>query len=142
MGINIGKIKYMRKTLIIFATSVLIFPVIILAAQAGNCDEYCTHLHEDPPWEAPTDQTCICNPLQATEFEDIIDNAINFIFNVAIVLAPLMIIVAGFLFVTAGGNPEQINRAKAIIIWTAVGFLIILLARGIMGIIKNILGVN
>lgn len=88
------------------------------------------------------DEIIIRNPLQATTTEVIIDNLIDFIFNIAIVLAPLMIIIAGFLFVTAGGNSEQINRAKAIIIWTAVGFLIILLSRGIMGIIKTILGVR
>jgi hypothetical protein len=84
----------------------------------------------------------IQNPLEAAEFEVILDNIIGFIFNIAIVLAPLMIIIAGFLFVTAGGDLNQINRAKSIIVWTSVGFLIILLSRGIMGIIKNILGVR
>jgi len=82
------------------------------------------------------------NPLQAAEFEDILDNVIDFIFNIAIVLVPLMIVIAGFLFVTAGGNAEQINKAKTMIIWTAIGFLIILLSKGIMGIIMNLLGVG
>ncbi len=82
------------------------------------------------------------NPLQATEFEDILDNVIDFIFNIAIVLAPLMVVIAGFLFVTSGGNAEQINKAKTMIIWTAIGFLIILLSKGIMGIITNLLGVG
>ena len=84
----------------------------------------------------------IDNPLATEDFEVIIDNIINFIFNIAVVLAPLMIIIAGFLFVTAGGNLEQIKRAKNIIIWTSVGFFVILLARGIMGVIMNLLGVS
>ncbi len=84
----------------------------------------------------------IQNPLQAAEFEVILDNIIGFIFNVAVVLAPLMIVIAGFLFVTAAGNSDQINRARAIIVWTAIGFLIILLSRGIMGIIRKILGLS
>lgn len=87
-------------------------------------------------------EVIIQNPLQAAEFEVILDNIIGFIFNIAVVLAPLMIIIAGFLFVTAGGNLEQINRAKAIIVWTSIGFFIILLSRGIMGIIMNLLGVK
>jgi len=82
----------------------------------------------------------IQNPLQAAEFEDILDNLINFIFSIAVVLAPLMVVIAGFLFVTAGGNSEQINKAKTMIIWTIIGFLIILLSKGIMGIIMNLLG--
>ena len=84
----------------------------------------------------------IQNPLATTTFEAIIDNIIDFIFNIAIVLAPLMTIVAGFLFVTAGGNLEQINRAKAMITWSIIGFLIILLAKGIMTVIENLLGIS
>jgi heme/copper-type cytochrome/quinol oxidase subunit 2 len=82
------------------------------------------------------------NPLQATEFEDILENIIDFIFTIAIVLVPLIVVIAGILFVTAGGNLAQINKAKTMIIWTAIGFLIILLSKGIMGIITNLLGVG
>jgi len=82
------------------------------------------------------------NPLQAAEFEIILDNIIGFIFNIAVVLFPLMIIIAGFLFVTAAGDINKITQAKNIIIWTSVGFLIVLLSRGIMGIIMNLLGVK
>ncbi len=132
----------MKKFLIILLILVLISPIIILADQAGDCDEYCQHLQDDPPWDSPENQTCICNPLATTNFEVIIDNIIDFIFNIAIVLAPLMTIVAGFLFVTAGGNLEQINRAKAMITWSIIGFLIILLAKGIMAVIESLLGVG
>lgn len=89
------------------------------------------------------DVIIIENPLaEGTQFEDIIDNLIDFIFNIAIVLAPLMVVMAGFLFVTAGGNLEQTQRARNIIVWTIIGFLIILLAKGIMAVIENLLGVN
>lgn len=85
----------------------------------------------------------IRNPLtEGTQFEDIVDNLIDFVFNIAIVLAPLTTIIAGFLLVTAGGNLEQINKAKAMIVWSIIGFLIILLAKGIMAVIMNLLGVG
>jgi len=82
------------------------------------------------------------NPLEAESFEVIVNNIIDFIFKIAIVVAPLMVIVGGFLFVTAGGNVQQINRARNLLIWTAVGVLIILLSKGILSIIENILGVK
>lgn len=82
------------------------------------------------------------NPLEAGSFETIIDNLIDFIFKIAIVLAPLMIIIGGILFVTAGGNIQQIGRARKLILWTAIGFLIVLLSKGIVGIINKILGVQ
>jgi len=84
----------------------------------------------------------IKNPLKAEEFEVIVDNIINFIFKIAIVLAPLMLVIAGALFVTAGGNEKQINQAKNIILWTAVGFFILLLAKGILVMIESILGIE
>lgn len=88
------------------------------------------------------DSVDLKSPLTATSIEGIIKGIISFLFKIGIVLAPLMIIVGGFLFVTAGGNLEQVNRAKKIIIWTTIGFLIVLLAQGIIGLIENLLGVT
>jgi len=82
------------------------------------------------------------NPLTATSFEMIIDNVIDFVFKIAIILAPLMVIVGGFLLVTAGGNLNQVGRAKSLLLWTAIGFLVVLLSKGILAIINQILGVT
>ncbi len=90
----------------------------------------------------PPGSVCIENPLTATTFEEIIDNVIDFIFKIAVVLAPLMVIIGGFLFVTAGGSIQQIDQAKKLLLWTAIGFLVVLLSKGILGIINKILGVR
>ena len=82
------------------------------------------------------------NPLTATSFESVIDNAIDFVFKIAIVLAPFMAVVGGFLLVTAGGNLTQVGRAKSLLLWTAIGFLVVLLSKGILAIINQILGVR
>ena len=71
---------------------------------------------------------------------DIIDNILTILFNFALVLTPLMVVVAGIMFVTAGGSPERISTAKRILLWTAVGFMIILLARGLIAVIRTIIG--
>ena len=88
----------------------------------------------------PLGAVCVGNPLNATSFEAIIDNIIDFIFKIAVVLAPLMVVIGGFLFVTAGGNIQQITQAKNLLIWTAVGSLVVLFSKGILGIIETILG--
>jgi len=113
----------MRKILFTSVLLSLALPIIVLA-------------------DCPPGSVCIDNPLIADSFETIIDNLIDFIFNIAVVLAPLMLIIGGFLFVTAGGSPEQISRAKNLLIWTAIGFLVVLLSKGILGIINKILGVK
>ncbi|MBZ9578310.1 hypothetical protein KJA14_00435 [Patescibacteria group bacterium] len=82
----------------------------------------------------------IPNPLDATTFEELIEKLIDLIFWVAVAITPLMIIVAGFYFVTAAGDPEKIRKAKNIILWTIVGLAIVLLAKGIISMIRQIIG--
>ncbi len=84
----------------------------------------------------------IKNPLgdDVKSFEDIINKIIDFIFNIALVLAPLMIVWAGGLYITSGGNPDQITKARNIIIYTLTGFAVILLSKGFVVIIKQLLG--
>lgn len=91
---------------------------------------------------AQTSSIQIENPLEGESFEDIIDGLINFIFEIAILAVPLMIIWAAFLFVTSIGDIDKINQAKRIIIYALMGFAVILLAKGLIAIIKEILGIE
>jgi len=118
----------MRKlfTSIIFVgISILVlvsFPLLFINAEGGTIE--------------------IPNPLTATSFDALISGFINFIFWVAIAVAPLMTLIAGFYFLTAGGDPKKVDTAKKIILYTIIGFAIILMARGLIGIINQILGVQ
>ena len=81
------------------------------------------------------------NPLEADNFGELIDTIVNIIFMFALAVAPIMIIVAGFYFITAVGEPAKINTAKQIILWTLIGLLIVLCAKGIIGLFKIAFGV-
>lgn len=87
-------------------------------------------------------QIDIPNPLQASNFTELIDGIISFIFMVGIALAPVMFIVAGFYFITAGGDPKRVQTAKQIMLYTSIGLVIILLAKALVYVLKNIIGVN
>lgn len=131
----------MRKIFSILIILSLIFPIIALAA-AKDCFEYCNSLikggtKKDPP----ENQVCICDPLGGATFEGIVGNLIDFIFNIAIILVPLVILAGAFMFVTAGGNPEQANKARKTITWAVVGFVVALLSKGIFEMIKELIGV-
>jgi hypothetical protein len=54
----------------------------------------------------------------------------------------IMVIVAGALFVTSGGDPAKITRAKSALLWAVIGIIIGLGAVGIVGLIKNVAGVT
>lgn len=82
------------------------------------------------------------NPLNASSFEEIVNNIINFLFTLAIALVPLMILIGAFYIVTAGGDTNRVTTGKNIILYALIGFAIILLAKGIVGVIEQILGVQ
>ena len=95
-----------------------------------------------PGKPCPAGTVCIPNPLAADTFEKLIDNLITFIFWIALALFPLMIVIAGIYFVTAAGNPEQIEKAKSIILYTLIGFIVILVAKGFIELLKQVLEVK
>ena len=121
--------------------TVLLSPVLVLAQTppaATSCDAYCKNMNG---LSFPEDQSCICNPMTTDSFEGIIGGIIDFIFKIALFLVPLMVIWGGVLFVTAGGNPENIKNAQKIIFWSLIGFVVILLARGFSDLLEEILGI-
>lgn len=84
----------------------------------------------------------IDNPLAADSFTELMDAIINIIFYLAIAVAPIMIIVAGFYFITAAGEPEKINTAKKMILWTLIGLLIVFLAKALIVFFGEMFGVE
>jgi hypothetical protein len=81
----------------------------------------------------------IQNPLNVDSFEDLLDALTNFIFWVGITIAPIMLIIAGFIYITAAGDSNRITTAKNWIIWTLAGLAVILLARGLVLVIQSFL---
>jgi hypothetical protein len=80
------------------------------------------------------------NPLKAKTFAELINNIIDIIFTLALAIAPVMIIIAGLLFVTSAGSPGQIETAKKIILYTLIGFVIVLMAKGFINLFTQYLG--
>ena len=62
---------------------------------------------------------------------------VNFFLTFLGLIAVVMIIYGGFLYVTAGGNNEKIESAKKIIMYAVVGIIVILLS---FAIVNTVLG--
>jgi len=58
-----------------------------------------------------------------------------YIYGHAIVLVVLFLLVGAYVLATSGGNPERVKRAQRIIFWTIIGYLVMLLAKGIINFI-------
>ena len=82
----------------------------------------------------------LTNPLNTTNFTDVINNIAGFLFtDIAIPLSTIMILVGAFQFMTGGGDPEKISKARKTIMYAAIGFAVALIASGVSSIIKSIL---
>lgn len=62
-------------------------------------------------------------------------NIINFIFGLSAAVAVLMIVVAGFFFVTARGNPEVVSKARMTILYACIGLVVVVFAAVIVNFI-------
>jgi hypothetical protein len=78
-------------------------------------------------------------PWQTKSFQELLDAIYNFIFWVAIALVPIMVIVAAYFFLTSGGDPEKVRTAKRIIFWVFIGLIIVLMGKGILPIIRQLI---
>ncbi|MBL7045212.1 MAG: hypothetical protein ISR98_01290 [Parcubacteria group bacterium] len=64
------------------------------------------------------------------------DNILSFLIAFAVVIATIMFTYAGFLYLTAGGNPSRLSKAHSIFINVGIGFIFVL---GAFLIVKLIL---
>lgn len=83
----------------------------------------------------------IPNPLKggAEDLGGLVKVIAQWLFNLAIPIAVIMIIYAGILFLTARGNPTTITKAKDVLKWAVVGLAIILIGSGFVTLIQSIL---
>jgi len=79
------------------------------------------------------------NPISSQTLPQLLENVLNFLFGLAIVILPIIILYGGILMLTAGGNPEKISSSRTILLWAVVAFAIILLARGLPTVLRNLL---
>ncbi len=70
-----------------------------------------------------------------------IDIVTNWVFAIFTVIAVIMVLLAALQFITAGGDAAKVGEARQKLIWAAVGILIALLAKGIVPVLRAILGV-
>ena len=72
----------------------------------------------------------------------IFDKIVDFLFKLSLPVASLMIVIAAYFFLTSGGDPEKVRRAKHLILWALVGVVVLFLAKAIVVMLLEALGVK
>ena len=113
--------KLSNKIALVLALAVTIIPMVVVLAT-------------DP---TPTAQIPTWYP---TEVLALVTTITNWIFTFLIAVVVIMVLVAGYMFVTGGANPEQVGKARNILMYALIGFAVAMLARGIIAIVAAVIG--
>lgn len=70
----------------------------------------------------------------------ILNKAINWLFGLVIFVAAIMLIWAGFTYVTSGGNADKMKTALNSVIYALIGIAIAILAKGFVYMICQFVG--
>ena len=86
---------------------------------------------------ADSHSAALNNPLAATSMQGFLGLLVDIIQIIIVPFIVVFIIYAGFMYVTARGNSENIKQATQALIYAVIGAVIILGAEIIGGIIAN-----
>lgn len=112
--------------------------VIIVLALCGGAITFADTI-------TPTTQTGITsitipNPLKANNIPDLINNIVTYLIEIATIILPLVLIYAAYLLMTTGGDIEKAILGRKTITYAVVGYILILISKGVTMIIASILG--
>jgi len=103
----------------------------ILGWESSNILEACD-INDNGTIDAGAEQTCVDALEDSLTLAEIALNTLNFLLSVVGVLAIIMLVWGGIMYLTAAGNEKRIDMAKSIVTWSIVGIVIALAAMVIV----------
>ena len=84
----------------------------------------------------------ITNPLKGggENIIDILGIIVNFIFNLGVPVAVIIIIISGIRMLVSGGKPANYQKGVDGLKWSIVGLAVLLIGKGFFSLIKTFLG--
>ena len=121
------KIDWLTVTKITFVIALTLAPVAFSFAQTSPLAKFF-------PCDSNSGQAC-------RDFD--LNSFIRFVINVALSLvfgiAVLMLIIGGFLYMTAGGNTEQAQKGQKTVVNALIGIVIVVLSYVVVAAVSNFL---
>jgi hypothetical protein len=60
---------------------------------------------------------------------ELVEEVINFVINIVMMFAGVIMMVGGYFMITSAGDPNQFEKGKRTLIYGGVGFFLVLIAR-------------
>lgn len=110
--------------ILVIIMTVFITPFLVWAQTTVNNPPAGTTVNNPPP---SSNTIVIVNPFKGNDIKTFIETIIKeILLPIGAVVAVLMIMWAGFLYVTAGGDPGRIKKAHDALLWAVIGAAILL----------------
>lgn len=77
-----------------------------------------------------------------SDLDSVIDNIRDWVVGILVVLATLLLTIGGLRYLLAGGDPGEVNRAKDTLKYSALGYLVAILAPLIVEILRGFVGLS
>ena len=78
------------------------------------------------------------NPLSSATFNSVVTTVINYMIYVAVPLCTIFVLIGAFKMITSSGDPEKAKSGRNTILWAAIGFAVLLLAKGVSGFVQGL----
>jgi hypothetical protein len=124
--------KFLRKEILVAAV-LLVVPLLSFAAGTPTAPS-----NPQPPAGGTPTNYELQNPLAFDSLQDFIVALINVFIVIATPIVVVFIILAGFKYVTAQGNPSKIEEATRSLMYAIIGGVLIIGAVAISYIIRDL----
>jgi len=68
----------------------------------------------------------------------VIDNIIDFLFTALIAAAVIAILIAGFMFITAAGDPAKFHKAQLMVLYAIIGIVVAICSLAVTDFIRGV----
>lgn len=80
------------------------------------------------------------NPLACNDIPCVGQKIVSGLFYLVTPIVVIMVLIGAFQILTAGGSPDRVTKGRNTIFYAVVGYAIVLIAQGLVFIIKEVLG--
>ena len=74
-------------------------------------------------------------PKKIGELFDVLDNVLQHIFPLAGLICVVFVIIGGYMWMSAAGDPSRVKSAQSTLTWAIIGLIVVLLAVAIIEVI-------
>jgi len=72
----------------------------------------------------------------------LLNTIIAWLFGILLIVAVIFLIIAGFFFITAQGDPDRVKKARDFVLWAIIGILVAFAARGLVWFVNQLVSTS